>query len=107
MKKLFSALLLAGMTLSAGAVTPLWMRDVKISPDGSTIAFTYKGDIFTVPVGGGTARRLTTASSYEAMPVWSPDGKTIAFASDREGGQDIYVMNAEGGAAKQIGRAHV
>ncbi len=102
MKKLFSALLLAGMTLSAGAVTPLWMRDVKISPDGSTIAFTYKGDIFTVPVGGGTARRLTTASSYESMPVWSPDGKTIAFASDREGGQDIYVMNAEGGAPKRI-----
>jgi len=102
MKKLFSALLLAGMAFSAQAVTPLWLRDVKISPDGNTIAFTYKGDIFTVPVTGGPAKRLTTASSYESVPVWSPDGKTIAFASDREGGQDIYVMSAEGGPAKRI-----
>lgn len=102
MKKILSALLFAGMTLSAQAVTPLWLRDVKISPDGSSIAFTYKGDIFTVPVAGGTAKRLTTATSYESVPVWSPDGKTIAFASDREGGQDVYVMSAEGGPAKRI-----
>ena len=102
MKKLFSALLLAGVTLSAGAATPLWMRDVKISPDGKTIAFTYKGDIYTVPVTGGTARRLTTSTSFESTPIWSPDGKTIAFASDLEGGQDIYVMSAEGGEAKRI-----
>lgn len=102
MKKLLSALLFAGMTLSAGAVTPLWLRDVKISPDGSTLAFTYKGDIFTVPVAGGSAKRLTTATSYESVPVWSPDGKTIAFASDREGGQDVYVMSSEGGPAKRI-----
>ena len=102
MKKLFSALLLAGMAFSAQAVTPLWLRDVKISPDGNTIAFTYKGDIYTVPVSGGSAKRLTTATSYESVPVWSPDGKTIAFASDREGGQDIYVMSAEGGPARRI-----
>lgn len=102
MKKLFSALLLAGMTLSAHAVTPLWLRDVKISPDGNTIAFTYKGDIFTVPAAGGSAKRLTTATSYESAPIWSPDGKTIAFASDREGGQDVYVMSAEGGPARRI-----
>lgn len=102
MKKIFSALFIAGMALSAQAVTPLWLRDVKISPDGNTIAFTYKGDIFTVPVTGGSAKRLTTAASYESEPVWSPDGKTIAFASDREGGQDVYVMSAEGGPAKRI-----
>ena len=55
---------------SAGAVTPMWLRDVKISPDGSTIAFTYKGDIYTVPAEGGNATRLTTSGSYEAVPVW-------------------------------------
>ena len=102
MKKILSTLVLAATAMSVHAVTPLWLRDVKISPDGKSIAFTYKGDIFTVPVSGGTATRLTTTSSYEASPVWSPDGKSIAFASDREGGLDIYIMNAQGGAAKRL-----
>lgn len=100
-KKLLSLLLL-GSAICAEAVTPLWMRDVRISPDGKTIAFTYKGDIFTVPATGGSAKRLTTLPSYESEPVWSPDGKKIAFASDREGGADIYIMNAEGGEAKRL-----
>lgn len=80
--------LLAAATLgclSAGAVTPLWLRDVKISPDGSRIAFCYKGDIYTVPAGGGNASRLTVSDDYEANPVWSPDSRSIAFASDRNG----------------------
>ena len=63
---------LAAMSATAGAVTPLWLRDVKISPDGSKIAFTYKGDIFTVPAAGGTATRLTTDAAYETSPIWSP-----------------------------------
>lgn len=102
MKHLISYILLTASAMSAGAATPLWLRDVNISPDGKTIAFTYKGDIFTVPAAGGDAKRLTTAESYESEPVWSPDGKTIAFASDREGGQDVYVMDAKGGPARRI-----
>ena len=102
MKKLLSALFLAGMAFQAHAETPLWLRDVKISPDGNTIAFTYKGDIFTVPASGGPAKRLTMAPSYESTPIWSPDGKYIAFASDREGGQDVYIMSAEGGSARRL-----
>ncbi len=100
-KKLLSLLLL-GSAICAEAATPLWMRDVRISPDGKTIAFTYKGDIFTVPATGGPAKRLTTLLSYETEPVWSPDGKKIAFASDREGGADIYIMNAEGGDVRRL-----
>ena len=102
MKKILTSIVLAGSALAVHAVTPLWMRDVKISPDGKTIAFTYKGDIYTVPVTGGTASRLTTTTSYESSPVWSPDGKSIAFASDREGGHDVFIMNAKGGAAKRL-----
>lgn len=88
--------------LTASAESPRWLRNTAISPDGSTIAFTYKGDIFTVPAAGGEAKRLTTAESYESVPVWSPDGKSIAFASDRNGGQDIYIMEAKGGPACQL-----
>ena len=102
MKHLVSSLLLAAAAVSATAATPLWLRDVKISPDGKSIAFTYKGDIFTVPASGGEAKRLTTAESYESVPVWSPDGKSIAFASDRNGGQDIFIMDAKGGPATQL-----
>ncbi|WP_285799029.1 S41 family peptidase [Duncaniella freteri] len=102
MKKLVSSILFAAATMTVTAATPLWLRDVQISPDGKAIAFTYKGDIFTVPAAGGEAKRLTTAESYESVPVWSPDGKSIAFASDRNGGQDIYIMEAKGGPARQL-----
>ena len=88
--------------LSGHAITPLWMRDARISPDGTEIAFCYKGDIYKVPAQGGVATQLTTQASYEANPVWSPDGKQIAFASDRNGNLDIFVMSADGGAARRL-----
>jgi len=96
--------LTAGLLLpmSALAVTPLWLRDVQISPNGSEIAFCYKGDIWKVPTTGGKATRLTTLSSYESRPVWSPDGKQIAFASDRHGNFDVFVMDATGGQATRL-----
>ncbi|MCQ2183246.1 MAG: S41 family peptidase [Bacteroidales bacterium] len=94
------ALILCAANLNA--ITPLWLRDVKISPDGSTIAFCYKGDIWTVPAKGGTATRLTTLESFESTPVWSPDGKQIAFSSDRFGNYDIFVMSAAGGSATRL-----
>jgi Tol biopolymer transport system component/C-terminal processing protease CtpA/Prc len=96
--------LTAGLLLpmSALAVTPLWLRDVQISPNGSEIAFCYKGDIWKVSTTGGKATRLTTLSSYESRPVWSPDGKQIAFASDRHGNFDVFVMDATGGQATRL-----
>ncbi|MDE6314968.1 MAG: peptidase S41, partial [Muribaculaceae bacterium] len=100
---LLAAMALAASSLGLSAASaPLWLRDVKISPDGSTIAFTYKGDIYTVPSEGGTASRLTTSGSYESSPVWSPDGKQIAFASDHHGSADVFVMPATGGQVKRL-----
>lgn len=90
------------IAFSASALTPMWVRDVKISPDGSKIAFTYKGDIYTVPFNGGNATRLTFDPSYESTPVWSPDGSQIAFTSDRNGSMDLYIMSATGGTEKRL-----
>ena len=78
------------------------MRDARISPNGTEIVFCYKGDIYKVPAQGGTAVQLTTQASYEANPVWSPDGKQIAFASDRNGNFDLFIMPADGGTAQRL-----
>ncbi|MBC8087853.1 MAG: PD40 domain-containing protein [Phycisphaerae bacterium] len=79
-----------------------WMRYPAISPDGKTIAFTYKGDLYKVASSGGTATPLTTHTANDFMPVWSPDGKQIAFASDRYGNYDIYSIAADGGEARRL-----
>jgi len=101
MKKLFTVLFLICCSYSF-AQSALWTRYPAISPDGNTIAFSYKGDIYTVPAGGGTATPLTIHEAYDYMPVWSPDGRSIAFASDRNGNFDIYLISAYGGSAKRL-----
>ena len=103
MKSLFiltSALLFTANVLAEN--DPLWMRYPAISPNGETIAFTYKGDIYTVPANGGKATQLTTHPAHDTRPIWSPDGSKIAFASDRNGNFDIFVMDKEGVNQKQI-----
>lgn len=100
-KKLLSLLFATCTTLVANA-DALWMRFPAISPDGQTIAFSYKGDIYTVPAKGGDAHQLTTNAAYDAYPVWSPDGSRIAFASTREGSMDIYIINKVGGTPQRL-----
>lgn len=103
MKKLIlSAALLAASLASQDQQGPLWMRYPAISPDGSTIAFAYKGDLYCVPANGGEARQLTTHAAYDSQPIWSPDGKKIAFTSNREGSLDVYVISAKGGAPTRL-----
>ena len=93
---IFSVLLFSTANTKAQD-TPLWMRYCAISPDGSQIAFSYKGDIYKVAADGGRAIQLTTHPKQDTRPIWSPDGKNIVFASDREGSFDIYLMSSEGG----------
>lgn len=103
MKKLIlSAALLAASLASQAQQGPLWMRYPAISPDGSTIAFAYKGDLYCVPANGGEARQLTTHATYDSQPIWSHDGKKIAFTSNREGSLDVYVISAKGGAPTRL-----
>jgi tricorn protease len=81
---------------------PMWLRYPAISPDGATIAFVYKGDLYRVPSDGGVAVLLTLNEAHETGPVWSHDGKSIAFASDRYGNYDVFIMPAAGGEARRL-----
>lgn len=96
---------LAAMALGVGAQAqnnPLWLRYPAISPDGKNIVFSFKGDLYKVASTGGEAYPLTMHEAYDYMPVWSHDGKWIAFASDRFGNFDVYVMPSSGGEAKRL-----
>ncbi len=81
---------------------PLWLRYPSISPDGKQILFGYKGDIYRVETAGGPAIPITIHEAQDMMPVWSHDGKSIAFSSDRHGNFDVFVMPATGGTPVRI-----
>lgn len=86
----------------AEADAPIVGRQPAVSPDGRTIAFSYQGDIFRVPVDGGLATRLTVHEAYDGRPRWSPSGDRIAFESDRWGNEDLFVMGADGRGVERI-----
>lgn len=102
MKRLLTAAALALGLHGVAQNTAAWIRYPSISPDGKTILFSYKGDIYKVPAAGGEAIPLTIHEAYDYMPVWSHDGKWIAFASDRFGNFDVFTMPAAGGEAKRL-----
>ncbi|MEP3049920.1 MAG: amidohydrolase family protein [Erythrobacter sp.] len=78
-----------------------WM-DVDVSPDGSRIAFSLLGDIYTLPISGGSPTRIAEGLAWEVQPRFSPDGSRIAFTSDRGGGENIWLMNADGSDKRQL-----
>ncbi len=82
-------------TVSINVDEGTWM-DVDVSPDGKTIAFDLLGDIYTMPIAGGAPTRIAEGLAFEMQPQFSPDGKRIAFTSDRGGGDNIWVMNVDG-----------
>lgn len=100
---LFVFLLLGALASSASAqMEAQWNRYPAISPDGSTIVFTYRGDLYKVPVAGGEAQALTSHPAHDYKAVWSSDGERIAFASNRHGNFDIHVMSARGGEPTRL-----
>lgn len=103
MKKVFLLLCLLAGSMSLWAQdNPLWLRYPALSPDGKTIVFSYKGDLYRVSAEGGVATPLTMHEAHDYQPVWSRDGKMIAFASDRYGNFDVFVIPAEGGTPRRL-----
>jgi imidazolonepropionase-like amidohydrolase/Tol biopolymer transport system component len=78
-----------------------WMN-IEVSPDGGTLAFDLLGDIYTMPVSGGTPLRIADGLPFETQPRFSPDGRRIAFTSDRGGGDNIWIMNLDGSEKRQL-----
>nr|MBA2305168.1 PD40 domain-containing protein [Acidobacteriota bacterium] len=93
----------AGRPVSFTTTEGTWMN-VDVAPDGRTVVFDLLGDIYTLPIAGGKATRLTDGRPYDMQPRWSPDGRSIAFTSDRSGSDNIWVMAADGSGLEAVTR---
>ena len=80
-----------------------WMQ-VDISPDGRSILFDLLGDLYTMPISGGDATRIMGGLSFESQPTWSPDGKTIAFLTDRSGVENLWIADADGSSPRAVSK---
>ena len=80
-----------------------WMT-VDVSPDGRTIVFDLLGDLYTLPIAGGKATRITSGQAFDAQPSWSPDGSAIAFVSDRNGSENLWVVTPDGSSPRMLTR---
>src|SRR6266849_3013327 len=80
-----------------------WLS-LDVSPDGKTIVFEMLGDIYTLPIEGGQAKLIAGGMSFDSQPKFSPDGQWIAFLSDREGSENIWIMHADGTGVKQVSK---
>jgi Tol biopolymer transport system component len=80
-----------------------WLS-IDVSPDGQKLVFDMAGDIYTLPIAGGKATRLTEGLPFDVQPRWSPDGRQIVFVSDKDGSDDVWVMDADGKNLKQVTR---
>ncbi len=89
-------------TVASGGEATRGLRFPTLSPDGKRVAFTYGGDIWVAQADGGAAARVTLHEAYETKPRWSPDGKSIAFISNRAGSYDVWTVSPDGGIPTQL-----
>jgi len=75
-----------------------------VSPDGSTIVFDLLGDLYTIPISGGKATRITEGLAYDVHPRYSPDGNSLVFISDKSGSDNIWTLNLETKQTHQISK---
>src|SRR5262245_65874145 len=87
---------------SADAKTTRGLRFPALTPDGKTVVFAWRGDVWRAPLEGGPAVRLTIHEAQDTKPRVSPDGKKIAFTSKRTGSYDVFVMSIDGGEPHQV-----
>jgi Tol biopolymer transport system component len=80
-----------------------WLS-LDVSPDGKTIVFELLGDIYTLPIEGGAAKLIDGGMAFDSQPKFSPDGKWIAFLSDREGTENVWIMHPDGSGVKQVSK---
>jgi len=100
---LFPLVCAAFLPLFASSQEPIrYARTPDISPDGKQVTFSYKGDIWVVETIGGVARPVTLHEAHDAYPSFSPDGRSIAFSSNRNGSYDVFVVSAFGGKPKRL-----
>ncbi len=102
MNKIFFLLLTSVVSSFVIGQNTTLLRHPAVNHNGTMISFSYQGDIWTVSSAGGKATRLTIHEAYEGNPIFSPDGKQIAFSGARFGNNDIYTIPASGGQAKRL-----
>jgi tricorn protease len=103
MRTFAAALAVLTLAAVAGAQEPIRMgRTPDISPDGKLVAFSYLGDIWVVETIGGTAHAVTAHPAHDLAPVFSPDGRQLAFSSNRHGSYNVYVVGVEGGKPRRV-----
>ena len=83
-----------GRRLQYSATEGSWMS-IDVSPDGQTLLFDHLGDLFTVPMSGGASTRITRGMGFDAQPRFSPDGERIVFTSDRDGGENVWILSLD------------
>ena len=80
-----------------------WLS-LSLTPDGKTIIFELMGDLYSLPIAGGEAKPVTTGMAYDSQPSVSPDGTKIAFVSDRDGSENLWICNLDGSDPKQLSK---
>jgi len=99
--KLDSLPLKMDRTVSFETSEGTWLS-LDVSPDGKTIVFELLGDLYTIPIGGGAATRITSGPAFDSQPRWSPDGKRIVFLSDRSGAENVWLCDPDGSHSKAL-----